>query len=145
MVTVAVAGAHMRGMPLNHELVASDARFVAACRTAPRYRLHALPGRVPKPGLVRSDRGAPIGIELWTMPVDRFGAFVRGVPHPLAIGTVELDTGAWVKGFVCEAIAIESAPDITHYGDWRAYLAAAAMPRANASTSASTSIDLGSP
>src|SRR5439155_27357311 len=90
-VRLAVAGAHMRGMPLNHELVAQDARFVATARTAPRYRLHALSGPIPKPGLVRAAQdateGASIGLELWDMPSDRFGRFVAKIPAPMAIGS----------------------------------------------------------
>jgi allophanate hydrolase len=45
------------------------------------------------------------------------------VPLPLAIGTVELDDGATVKGFLCEGHAAGVAEDITHLGGWRAYLA----------------------
>ena len=35
---------------------------------------------------------------------------------------VKLEDGSSVQGFVCEAAATEGAEDITHYGDWRAYL-----------------------
>ena len=125
-IRVAVAGAHMRGMPLNHELAARDARFVAATRTASRYRMYALPGALPKPGLVRATQGESIGVEVWDVPSDCFGSFVAGIPPPLAIGSIELNDGAWVKGFVCEPIALEGAQEITHHGDWRTYLAAAA-------------------
>ncbi|HEV2979596.1 MAG TPA: allophanate hydrolase [Casimicrobiaceae bacterium] len=121
-VRLAVAGAHMRGMPLNGELLAQEARFVDAARTAPRYRLHALPGPIPKPGLVRVTCGASIGIELWDVPDDRFGRLVAKIPAPMAIGNVELETGTWVKGFVCEPIALVEAIDITSYGDWRTYV-----------------------
>jgi allophanate hydrolase len=31
-----------------------------------------------------------------------------------------------VQGFVCEALATEQATDITHFGGWRAFLAARA-------------------
>jgi len=123
-IRVAVAGAHMRGMPLNHELATRDARFVAVTRTAARYRLYALPGALPKPGLVRAAEGRTIGVEVWDVPSERFGSFVAGIPPPLAIGSIELDGGAWVKGFVCEPIALEGAREITHHGDWRNYLAA---------------------
>ena len=128
-VRVAVAGAHLRGMPLNHELTTRDARFVAATRTSPRYRMYALPGVLPKPGLVRSTQGERIGVEIWDVPTERFGSFVAGIPPPLAIGSVELDDGAWVKGFVCEPIALEGAQEITHHGDWRTYIAAAGATR----------------
>jgi allophanate hydrolase len=121
-VRLAVAGAHMRGMPLNYELLAQDARFVGAARTAPRYRLHALAGATPKPALVRAAEGACIGLELWDVPHDGFGRFTAQIPPPLAIGNVELETGGWVKGFVCEPIALVEATDITCYGDWRSYL-----------------------
>jgi len=124
-IRVAVAGAHMRGMPLNHELATREARFVAATRTASRYRMYALPGALPKPGLVRARQGGSIGVEVWDVPSDCFGSFVAGIPPPLAIGSIELNDGAWVKGFVCEPIALEGAQDITHHGDWRTYLAAA--------------------
>ena len=53
-----------------------------------------------------------------------FGEFIAGVPAPLAIGTVELEDGTRVKGFVCEAYAADGARDISELGSWRAYLAA---------------------
>ncbi len=40
----------------------------------------------------------------------------------LAIGTVELEAGAQVKGFVAEPRALERAADITGFGGWRAFL-----------------------
>ena len=51
------------------------------------------------------------------------GAFLAGVPAPLAIGSVELADGCWVKGFVCEGHAVAGAHDITRFGGWRAWLA----------------------
>jgi allophanate hydrolase len=46
------------------------------------------------------------------------------VGAPLGIGNIELENGEWVKGFVCEAAATEGAVEISHFGGWRAYLAA---------------------
>lgn len=51
-----------------------------------------------------------------------FGSFVAAVPAPLAVGTLTLADGRTVKGFVCEAYAIEGAEDITAFGGWRAWL-----------------------
>jgi allophanate hydrolase len=51
-----------------------------------------------------------------------FGEFVGRIPPPLGIGTIELDGGEQVKGFLCEAHAVRGAPDITQFGGWRAYL-----------------------
>lgn len=95
--------------------------------TSGRYRLFALPGTSPpKPGLMRVDDvvGPGIEIEIWSMPEDHFGSFVAAIPAPLAMGRIELDTGDWVTGFVCEPLALTRADDITSFGGWRAYLAA---------------------
>jgi allophanate hydrolase len=62
---------------------------------------------------------------LWLLPRDRFGEFVLDVREPLAIGSVELADGSRHPGFVCEPIALTGAPDITRYGGWIAYRAAA--------------------
>lgn len=51
---VAVVGAHMSGLPLNHELTSRGARFLEAARTADIYRFNALAGGPPaRPGLLR--------------------------------------------------------------------------------------------
>ena len=55
------------------------------------------------------------------MDEDRFGSFVALIPAPLGIGTLRLADGSTVKGFLCEAHAVEGAEDITHYGGWRAW------------------------
>jgi allophanate hydrolase len=57
------------------------------------------------------------------MPAAAFGTFVAGIPAPLGIGTIELESGDAVQGFVCESYVIQSAEDITHHGGWRHYLA----------------------
>jgi allophanate hydrolase len=124
-VRLAVVGAHLTGMPLNHQLISRDAVFVERCRTASTYQLYALANTTPpKPGLVKTTTGgAPIEVELWDLPIERFGAFVAEVPTPLGIGSVELEDGRIVKGFICEPIGLQGAHDITSFGGWRAYLA----------------------
>ncbi len=122
-VRLAVNGAHMSGLPLNHELTERGARLVRKCRTAPLYRLFALEDFAPpRPGLVRADPGGEIDVEVWEMPAARFGGFVAGVPAPLGIGTVTLDDGSEVNGFVCEPYATKNAPDITEFRSWRSWL-----------------------
>ena len=130
-VRVAVVGAHLTGMPLNHQLTSRHAAFVEKTSTAGDYRLYALANTTPpKPGLVKSDSGAPIEVELWDVPVTAFGAFVAEIPAPLGIGTLELADGRLVKGFICEPRGLEGAQDITAFGGWRAYLASLnATPR----------------
>jgi allophanate hydrolase len=117
-------GAHLAGQPLNHQLTERAARFVRTCRTAPVYRLYALPGtQPPKPGLVRATPGAAIEVEVWALTAAHFGTFVAGIPGPLGIGTLELEDGTRVQGFVCEGYAVAGARDISSYGGWRAFLA----------------------
>jgi allophanate hydrolase len=78
-----------------------------------------------KPGLVRSasKEGKGIEVEVWEMPCEEFGSFVDDVPPPLAIGNIELSTGTWVKGFVCEPYGLEGARNISEFGGWLHYLA----------------------
>jgi allophanate hydrolase len=124
-IVVAVVGAHLEGQPLNRQLAELGARLVRTCRTSPQYRLFVLHEAVPiKPALVRDPDyfGAGIEVELWAVPEDRFGGFVAAVPWPLAIGSVQMDDGEWVKGFVCEPAAIQGSSEITRFGGWRAYL-----------------------
>lgn len=123
-VRVAVVGAHLTGMPLNFQLTTRDAVFVEQTLTEGDYRLYALPGTVPpKPGLAKADSGQSIIVELWDVPVARFGEFVAEIPAPLGIGNLKLMDGRSVKGFICEPWALADALDITSFGGWRAYIA----------------------
>jgi allophanate hydrolase len=124
---IAVCGAHMEGLPLNGQLTGRGGRLIRRTRSAPVYRLYALPGGPPhRPGMVRvTESGAPIEVEVWELPTPRLGDFLALVPAPLAIGTVELEDGQRLPGFVCEAYAASGAEDITRLGGWRAYLAQA--------------------
>ncbi|MFN4271811.1 MAG: allophanate hydrolase [Aliihoeflea sp.] len=124
-IALAVCGAHMSGLPLNHQLTALGGRFLRACRTAPAYSLHALAGGPPqRPGLVRRPgNGASIELEIWGLPTEGVGAFLAGIPAPLGIGTVELEDGSSVKGFLCETHGLAGASDITAFGGWRKWLA----------------------
>ena len=127
-IDIAVCGAHMTGLPLNHQLQSRGARFVRATTTHACYRFYALAGGPPhRPGLVRvADDGAAIDVEIWRVPLTAYGSFVAGIPAPLGIGSVALCDGTSVQGFLCEAAATIGAKDITHHGSWRAHLAAAA-------------------
>jgi allophanate hydrolase len=120
---LAVVGAHLGGQPLNHQLTELGARLLRTCRTAPVYKLYALPGTTPpKPGLVRvGEGGAAIEVEVWALARTALGSFFRGVVPPLAIGTLSLEDGSQVAGFLCEAHATVGALDISSFGGWRAY------------------------
>jgi allophanate hydrolase len=122
---VAVVGAHLTGQPLNGQLTERGGCLVRTCRTAPEYRLYALKDTVPpKPGLERvvDGTGHAIEVEVWALPVESFGSFMKLVSSPLGIGTLRLDDGTDVKGFICEPFALASANDISHFGGWRNFV-----------------------
>ena len=123
-VQLAVVGAHLRGLPLHHQLTALNARFVRNAKTAPQYKFIALPGTVPpKPGMIHvAEGGGSIELEIYGLSRAACGDFVSKIPAPLGIGTVKLDDGSEVKCFLCEAIAAEGAEDITRFGGWRGFL-----------------------
>lgn len=122
-VKLAVVGAHLSGMPLNFQLTTRQATLLAKTRTAKSYKLFALKNTVPpKPGLQFDVDGTAIEVEVWEIPLANFGAIVAEVPSPLGIGNLQLEDGTWVKGFICEAYAIQEAVDISHFGGWRAYI-----------------------
>jgi allophanate hydrolase len=126
LVTIVVVGAHLTGMPLNHELTKPGGKLVKTCRTAGDYRLYVLPNTTPpKPGLIREPgfQGAGLEVEIWKVTPAAFGQFVQNIPAPLGIGKVTLDDGSQVSGFLCEAHAVANADDITSLGGWRAYIA----------------------
>ncbi|MDQ1426106.1 MAG: hypothetical protein QOD72_3604, partial [Acidimicrobiaceae bacterium] len=56
---IAVAGAHLEGQPLNHQLTDRGGHLLSRTATAPCYRMFALNTEPPKPGLVRVDPGDP--------------------------------------------------------------------------------------
>ncbi len=126
--SLVVAGAHLSGMALNHELLALGATLITATVTAADYMLYALKTSPPKPGLVRTPgfAGAGIAVELWGLSAQNFGRFVAALPEPMGIGKVTLADGSTHPGFLCEAHALAGAEDITKYGGWRAYRSVAA-------------------
>jgi allophanate hydrolase len=123
-VQVAVVGAHLSGLPLNRLLTTRGGRLVRTGRTAPHYKLYALEDQTPpKPGLVRvPEGGGAVALEVWSLPRHRYGEFVAEIPSPLGIGTVDLDDGSRVQGFLCEAWAVEGRREITSFGGWKAWL-----------------------
>jgi allophanate hydrolase len=124
-VKLAVVGAHLAAMPLHWQLSSRGATLVRRCKTAAAYKLYAMANTTPpKPALVHvGEGGAAIEVEVYELGLADFGSFVAEVPAPLAIGTVTLDDGTDVKGFVAEPRALNGAEDITALGGWRAYIA----------------------
>jgi hypothetical protein len=127
---LAVVGAHLSGFPLNPDLLALGATLQTTTKTSPNYKLYALPktnaSNPSKPGLARchpsdSQPGSSIEIEIWALPLSAVGAFLKTIPSPLGLGTIETCDGEWVKGFICEPYGIVGARDVSEFGGWRAY------------------------
>ncbi|MFN3263013.1 MAG: allophanate hydrolase [Pikeienuella sp.] len=119
-----VVGAHMTGMPLEGQMREHGARPLGPVTTAPAYRLHALPGEPPRPGLLRvASGGAAVAGEVWAMPEAEIGPFLARIPAPLGFGRVTLSDGRVVLGFLAEAAGCAGAEDVTRFGGWRAWIA----------------------
>jgi allophanate hydrolase len=130
-ISLAVVGAHMSGMALNHELTTLGARYLETAATGPDYRLFALAGsKPPKPGLLRVSpgAGAAIAVETWALSAEAFARFVAAIPPPLSIGSIRLGDGRFVKGFLVEAEAVAGARDISSFGSWPAFVASTRQP-----------------
>jgi len=126
MIEIGVVGAHLTGLPLNHELISRGGELRRAVKTQPCYRFYALAGGPPRrPGLLRVAEGAghAIEAEIWALPPASFGAFVAAIPAPLCIGTLLLADGTTPKGFLVEPEGLQGAEEISRFGGWRAFLA----------------------
>ncbi|MDI2036212.1 allophanate hydrolase [Paenarthrobacter nitroguajacolicus] len=121
-VPLVVIGAHRRGQPLAPQLEELGGVWDGPVRTAPRYRMVALDTNPPKPGMYRSSEGAELVGERWFVSEGGLGNFLANLPEPMLLGRVELADGTTAVGFACDSLAAATGKDITHYGDWLAYL-----------------------
>jgi allophanate hydrolase len=138
-INLVVVGAHLTGLPLNHELTRLGGYRVRETRTAPDYRLYALAGTVPaKPGLIREPgfAGPGLAVEVWSLDAASFGRFVAAIPQPLGIGKLDLEDGSQASGFLCEPAALGGAEEVTGFGGWRAFIASKAAKGIAASPAA---------
>ena len=123
-IKLAVCGAHMSGLPLNHQLTQLGATFVKETATAQGYRLFDVPEKTPpRPGMLRDKKSkTAVNLEIWSVPLENFGAFMIQIASPLCIGTVILEDTSLVYGFLCESDYLIGAQEISAYGGWRVYL-----------------------
>jgi allophanate hydrolase len=129
-VLLAVAGAHLSGQPLNPDLLRLGGRLAYTARTDASYRMFEIPGQMPRPGLIRGtgahgEDADGIEVEVWRLPASGLAGLLASVTAPLAIGPMDLADGTQVLGFVCTTDASHAGRDITSFGGWRTYLAAA--------------------
>jgi allophanate hydrolase len=121
--TLALVGAHMSGLPLNHLVSSRGGRLVRRARTDSGYRMMRVPGAgVPRPGLVSGE--GPVdgfGVELWELPLQTLGSLASELSPPLRFGQLRLADGTSVLGYLGDDIALSSAEDISEHGGWRSY------------------------
>ena len=127
-IPLVVFGAHLRGQPLNGQLRDLGARFTGDVRTAPHFRMVALPDRQPGilPAADATDAtdatdGAALLGERWLISPGGLGRFLAGLPAPMTLGAIDLEDGATAVGLCCQTPG-PGAVDITEFGEWRAYL-----------------------
>jgi gamma-glutamylcyclotransferase (GGCT)/AIG2-like uncharacterized protein YtfP len=121
---LAVNGTLMRGLELNANLVDNGATFVEETTTAPEYRLWSIndihPAMLRTPG-----EGGPVAVEVWSVPAAALADILHKEPAGLAIGKVTLADGRQVLGVLGEPSLVAGQHEITEFGGWRAYRAAA--------------------
>jgi hypothetical protein len=124
-ILIGVCGAHMSGLALNWQLTDLNATFVKQTKTKKGYRLFVLENKNPiRPGMVfDSSSSSKIDVEVWSMPVQNFGKFMKQIASPLGIGTVFLEDESSVYGFLCESDYVKDAKEISELKSWRAFLA----------------------
>jgi Allophanate hydrolase C-terminal domain len=123
-VRLAVNGTLMRGLELHSNLIEAGAVFVRDALTSPVYRLWSIEDR--HPAMVRvAAGGAGIAVEVWELPPEGLARILMKEPPGLSIGKVMLADGEEVLGVLGEPLLCEGQRDITAYGGWRAYRAAA--------------------
>ncbi|HEX2027934.1 MAG TPA: allophanate hydrolase [Nitriliruptorales bacterium] len=128
-VHLAVAGAHLRGEPLHHQLINGRARLVGRTTTAPIYRLFALDGDGPaKPALVPSADGVEVEVEVYELPATYVQVLREAATGPLTISAITLRDGSQVAGYRTATDDAPAGRDISRFGSWRAYLGSRETP-----------------
>lgn len=126
VVSLAVFGAHLRGQPLNRELLNLGAVYLGNITTTSDYRLFALDTTPPKPGLTgplpSGADGQSVDGEEWLLSHDSLARLLTALPEPMTLGSVSLSDGRSITGFSFQPACLGSARDITEWGGWRSYL-----------------------
>jgi gamma-glutamylcyclotransferase (GGCT)/AIG2-like uncharacterized protein YtfP len=118
-----VNGTLMRGLALHGNLEGAD--FLETCATAPRYRLYSI-GDV-HPGMFQvADGGVAVEGEVYRVPDAVLQRVEASEPAGLYRGLVQLGDGRMVQGILFPRELAEGLHrDISAYGGWREYMAAA--------------------
>ncbi|SAK91092.1 amidase [Caballeronia hypogeia] len=117
---LAVNGTLMRGLELNHNMIAAQGEFVREERTGACYRIWSIGDR--HPGMLRVKQGGvQVSLEVWALPMAMLGQLLLSEPAGLCIGKVLLADGSEVLGVLAEPWLVEGQKEITEKGGWREY------------------------
>ena len=119
-----ICGSALRGQPDHGNL--SGARFVREARTKPKYRLHSVEDR--HPGIYEvGEGGVSIAGEVYELSDAQHAHLLATEPPDLYEAPVELDDASAVNAMIYPRALIEQRgyKDISEYGGWAAYKAAA--------------------
>jgi hypothetical protein len=117
---LAVNGTLMRGLELNHNMLAFGGAFVREDRTDACYRIWSIGDR--HPGMIRvKSGGVAVSLEVWRLPMAGLGGLLLSEPAGLSIGKVVLADGGEVLGVLAEPWLLEGQKEITEQGGWREY------------------------
>ena len=116
-----VNGTLMRGLALHRNL--DGAEFLGEARTAPIYRLHSVDDR--HPGMYEvAEGGVSVTGEIYRVPEEVWQRVEAGEPPNLYCCPVRREDGREIRGILDPRKLAECRhPDISAYGDWRAYMA----------------------
>ena len=117
-------GGGMRGGAVHHHI--EGAPLLGELRTAPKYRFYSV--RDEFPALHPATDGAePILGELYDVPMGPLNALLATEPAELELSIIELEGGELSFAMVLREAehALGIHKDITSYGGWHAYRAAA--------------------
>lgn len=116
-VEFAVCGLHKRGFALEGQLIELGAEFLRQDRTAACYKLYKLDTTPIKPGMIKTlEGGRSIEVDIYSIAKEALGRFLDHVQEPLTIGSVELEDGSVVKGFLCEDSGVHVEIDNNKFG-----------------------------
>ncbi|MEQ1846472.1 MAG: glutamyl-tRNA amidotransferase [Nitrospira sp.] len=113
----------MRGLKLNHNMVAAKATFVRETMTESTYRLWTINDVHPAMLRVTDGTGVKVAVEVWSVPTVGLAGILLNEPPGLCIGKVRLEDGSIVLGVLGEPALVEGHREITEFGGWRSYIA----------------------
>ncbi|MDH3714359.1 MAG: gamma-glutamylcyclotransferase [Gammaproteobacteria bacterium] len=118
-----VNGTLMRGLALHANL--AGAEFLGEASTVPGYRVYSIDDL--HPGMFEVEEGGvAVAGEVYRMPEEVWQRVEAGEPPNLYRGMVRLDDGRELYGILYPRELAEGRHrDISEFGGWRAYVAAA--------------------